>query len=52
MLKHRSQAQGNPVVAIDGLLAATAIHYRLTIVSRNVTDFANTQAQILNPWEA
>jgi toxin FitB len=37
--------------AIDGLLAATALHHNLTIVSRNVGDFAETQAAILNPWE-
>lgn len=38
--------------AIDGLLAATALHHYLTIVSRNVSDFAGTQVLILNPWEA
>jgi len=37
--------------AIDGLLAATAIHHNLTIVSRNVGDFTNTQAPVVNPWE-
>jgi hypothetical protein len=38
--------------AIDGLLAATALQHNLTIVSRNVIDFENTPAPILNPWEA
>jgi predicted nucleic acid-binding protein len=52
LLAAEAKRRGIPLSAIDGLLAATAIHYRLTIVSRNVTDFANTQAQILNPWEA
>ncbi|MGA9508246.1 MAG: type II toxin-antitoxin system VapC family toxin [Candidatus Sulfotelmatobacter sp.] len=37
--------------AIDGLLAATALEHNLTIVSRNVDDFANTPVPILNPWE-
>jgi predicted nucleic acid-binding protein len=36
----------------DGLLAATALHHNLTVVSRNASDFANTQVQIFNPWEA
>ena len=34
-----------------GLLPATALPHNLTIVSRNVSDFANTEALILNPWE-
>jgi predicted nucleic acid-binding protein len=37
--------------AIDGLLAATAIHHNLTIVSRNVEDFAGMQVLTLNPWD-
>jgi len=37
---------------IDGLLAATALHHNLTVVSRNASAFANTQVQVLNPWEA
>ena len=37
---------------IDGLLAATALHYDLTVVSRNASDFTNTQVQVLNPWQA
>ena len=40
------------ILAIDGLLAATALHHNLTIVSRNTSDFAGTQVPILNPWEA
>jgi toxin FitB len=47
-----AKRKGMPLSAIDGLLAATALHHNLTIVSRNVGDFANTQAPILNPWEA
>lgn len=43
---------GRSLSAIDGLLAATALQHNLTIVSRNVTDFAITQAPLLNPWEA
>jgi len=34
----------------DGLLAATALHHGLTIVSRNTSDFLNAQAEVLNPW--
>ena len=37
---------------IDGLLAATALHHNLTIVSRNIEDFVNTQVSMLNPWKS
>ena len=36
---------------IDGLLAATALHHNLTVVSRNVNDFTNTQVPVVNPWD-
>jgi predicted nucleic acid-binding protein len=43
---------GRSLSAVDGLLAATALHHNLTIVSRNTADFASTQVPVLNPWEA
>jgi len=42
---------GKPLSIIDGLLAATALHHDLTVVSRNTSDFTNTHVQVLNPWE-
>jgi predicted nucleic acid-binding protein len=47
-----AKRKGKALSAIDGLLAATAVHHNLTIVSRNVADFALTHATVLNPWEA
>jgi toxin FitB len=44
--------KGMTLSVIDGLLAATALHHNLTIVSRNVKDFAHTQVPVLNPWKA
>ena len=52
LLAAEAKRKGSFLSAIDGLLAATALHHNLTIVSRNVKDFANTPAPILNPWEA
>jgi toxin FitB len=53
-LTAKAEGQGRPLAAIDGLLAATALHHNLTIVSRNVSDFISISAQvpILNPWNA
>lgn len=34
----------------DALIAATALTHGLTVVTRNVADFAPTGVQILNPW--
>jgi predicted nucleic acid-binding protein len=49
LLAANAKRKGKPLSAIDGLLAATAIHHNLTIVSRNVGDFA--EAPVVNPWE-
>jgi toxin FitB len=51
-LAAEAKRKGRALSAIDGLLAATALHHNLTIVSRNVADFANVQVPFLNPWEA
>lgn len=36
----------------DALIAATALVHGMTIVTRNVTDFQSTGANLLNPWQA
>ncbi len=52
LLAAQARSRGTPLPIVDGLLAATAIHFNLTVVSRNVRDFANAQVPVLNPWEA
>ena len=37
---------------IDGLIAATAIVHDLILVTRNVRDFEDTGASVIDPWEA
>jgi predicted nucleic acid-binding protein len=36
----------------DSLIAATALVHGLTVVTRNVADFASTRAEIVDPWRA
>lgn len=43
---------GRSLPAIDSLLAATALHHNLVLVTRNLKDFAGLPVQILNPWES
>jgi toxin FitB len=45
----RSEAAGRPIGAIDAFLAATAEIRRLTLVTRNVSDFPLLKG-IFNPW--
>ena len=40
------------LLAIDGLLAATALQHDLTMVTRNSKDFAGLNLQLINPWDA
>lgn len=40
----------DPVPAIDGLIAATAMVHGLTVVTRNVGDLARTGVPVLDPF--
>ena len=35
---------------VDGLLAATALHHNLTLVTRNAKDVALTGVPVIDPW--
>ncbi|GAU05631.1 plasmid stabilization protein [Burkholderia stabilis] len=35
----------------DALIAATALVHGMTVVTRNVADFAATGVAIVNPWD-
>jgi toxin FitB len=42
-------AAGRPIGVMDGFIAATALAFGLTLVTRNVADFENAGAPLLNP---
>jgi predicted nucleic acid-binding protein len=50
LLSWEARKTGRVLPVIDGLLAATALHHNLTVVSRNAPDFAMTRVRVLNPW--
>jgi predicted nucleic acid-binding protein len=51
VLDGQCQLKGVALSPPDGLIAATALEHGLTIVTRNVKDFAGLGVGVLNPWE-
>lgn len=47
----RGERMGQPISEMDAWIAATASIHGLTVVTRNVADFAAHQGELLNPWE-
>jgi toxin FitB len=45
-------ALGKSVPAVDSLLAATALHHGLRLVTRNIDDFRYPGLEVVNPWSA
>jgi toxin FitB len=45
------QLRGTKANTADGLIAATALEHGLTVVTRNVKDFALFSVPLFNPWE-
>jgi toxin FitB len=42
---------GRPISSIDSLIAATALQWQFTLVTRNTAHFELTGIALLNPWE-
>jgi predicted nucleic acid-binding protein len=42
--------KGKPVPLLDGMLAATALEHGLTVATRNVSDFKQTGARVVDPF--
>ena len=52
ILDGECQLRGTPLSMADGLIAATALEHDLTVVTRNVKDFAGLGVTVFNPWDA
>ena len=50
ILAGECQLKGRPLKVADGLIAATALEHKLTIVTRNVKGFSDLGVRVLNPW--
>ena len=50
-LMARSRRSGVALTVMDGFFAATALAHDLTLVTRNVRDFAEFGVSLHNPWD-
>ena len=52
LLVEEGRRAGHTFAQPDLIIAATALHHGLTVVSRNTTDFERANVPVLNPWIA
>ena len=45
------EKQGKPMPSVDSLIAATALHHQLTVVTRNTRDMETCGVALYNPWQ-
>jgi hypothetical protein len=45
------QHTGKPIAAMDAEIAAICRQYAATLATRNISDFAATGVELVNPWE-
>ena len=50
LLMADARRTGRLLGSVDALLAATALQFDLTLVTRNVSDFSQTRVSLLNLW--
>jgi tRNA(fMet)-specific endonuclease VapC len=50
-LTARIEASGQSMSVMDSLIAASALHNSLILVTRNTADFMLCGVQLLNPWK-
>jgi predicted nucleic acid-binding protein len=50
ILSAQSERKGRKLKVADAMIAATALVFDLTVVTRNVKDFAGQGVTVFNPW--
>jgi len=50
-LTAEQRLRGRQITMADGLIAATALEHGLTVVTRNMKDFAGLGVGVVNPWD-
>ena len=51
-IRARTRRAGIQIDLADGLIAATAIHHGMAVMTRNARHFAPTGVEVINPWPA
>jgi predicted nucleic acid-binding protein len=49
MLTSASERKGRTLSVLDSMIEATALHWDLSVVTRNISDFV--EVNTLNPWQ-
>lgn len=52
LLVEEGRKAGHTFSQPDLIIAATAIHHGLTVVTRDLNDYDKTRVPIINPWDA
>ena len=50
-IQAKTELDGKPIPAIDGLIAATGMAHNLIVVTRNIADMEQSGVTLLNPWK-
>jgi toxin FitB len=51
LISAQAKIAGSPLAVVDGLMAATALHHNLTLITRNTKDVQIAGINTLNPWQ-
>ena len=52
LLVEEGRKAGHTFSQPDLIIAATAIHYSLTVVTRDRSEYDKARVSVINPWEA